>query len=175
MNRKPGLFSIATAAFLLLGSAVVISAQEVPKPKSNAGFDQLKSLSGEWEGVNADGKPVHAEYQVVSNGTALMERLHPMADMEMVTMYSPDGQRVAVTHYCEAGNQPQMQTESLSGPTQKFTFNFVRATNLDGPGSGHMGKLVVTVQDHDHFTQEWTWLEGGKPAHIEVFHFTRKH
>ena len=170
MNRKLAFYPAAAAAVVLLGSAAIISSQEMPKPKTNAGFEQLKSLAGGWEGVNSHGKPSRVEYQVVSNGSALMERLLPAAESEMMTRYSPDGQRVAVTHYCNVGNQPQMQTESLTGPTQKFTFNFVRATNLGSPGAGHMEKLVVTIQDREHLTQEWSFIENGKVAHTEVFH-----
>lgn len=174
MIRKFAVLSIATMAVSLLKMAPAISAQETMKPKTNTGFDQLKSLAGEWEGTNAEGKAVHVVYEVASNGSALMERLHPSAETEMVTMYSSDGDRLAMTHYCSSGNQPQMHTAAVSGTSQKFTFDFVRATNLASPGAGHMGKLVVTLQDHDHFTQEWTWMEGGKPAHTEVLHFTRK-
>lgn len=174
MNRKFASFSQVTAASLLLGSAAILSSQEMPKPKTNAGFEQLKSLAGEWEGVNAEGKSAHMEYQVVSNGSAMMERLHPAAESEMMTMYSPDGDRVAVTHYCNVGNQPQMRTDALTGPTQKFTFNFVRATNLESTAAGHMGKLVVTVPDRNHLIQEWSFIENGKVTHAEVFRFTRK-
>jgi hypothetical protein len=174
MNRRVKFFFGALSAVLLAGFTAILSSQEMPKLKTNAGFEQLKSLAGEWEGVNAEGKPAYVEYQVVSNGSALMERLHPAAESEMMTMYSADGQRVAVTHFCNVGNQPQMQTEALSGPTQKFTFNFVRATNLDSLSAGHMQKLVVTIQDHDHLTQEWSFIENGKVTHTEVLHFTRK-
>ena len=41
------------------------------------------------------------------------------------------------------------------------------------PATGHLHHLTVTLQDREHFTQEWTWQEKGK-AHTEVFHFTRK-
>jgi len=174
MNRKFACFSIASVAVLLAASAAMVFAQEMPKPRTNPGFEQLKSLAGDWEGLNAEGKPVHVEYQIASNGTALMERLHPMGDVEMVTMYSSDGDRLAVTHYCNTGNQPQMQTAPVTAATQQFSFDFVRATNLDSPAAGHMGKLVVTLQDHAHFTQQWSWVENSKVAHTEVFHFTRK-
>jgi len=174
MNHKVVLLSIAVAGLLLSGTAATSSAKDMPKPKTNASFEQLKSLAGEWEGASAEGNPVRLEYQVVSNGTALMERLHAAGDVEMVTMYSPDGPRVAVTHYCSSGNQPQMRTEALAAGAQEFTFDFVRATNLESPAAGHMGRLVLTVQDHDHFTQEWSWMENGKVAHRQVFHFTRK-
>jgi hypothetical protein len=174
MNHKVVLLSIAVTGVLLSGTAATSSAQDMPKPKTNASFEQLKSLTGEWEGSNAEGNTARLEYQVVSNGTALMERLHPAGEVEMVTMYSPDGPRVAVTHYCSSGNQPQMRTEALAAPAQKLTFEFVRASNLESPAAGHMGQLVLTMQDHDHFTQEWSWMENGKVAHRQVFHFTRK-
>ena len=174
MNRRFAFFLFLPAVVLLLGAAVAIRAQDMPKLETNAGFDELKSLAGEWQATNAAGKPVHITYVVVSNGSSLLERLHPTAEFEMVTMYSPDGNRVAATHYCNAGNQPQMRTEPLSGTPQKFSFQFVRSTNLASPGAGHMRKLVIRIQDRDHFTQEWTWVEGGKPPHAEVFHFTRQ-
>jgi len=174
MNRKSISRSAVSAAVLLFAFAVNHFAQEMPKPKSNPGFEQLKSLSGEWTGANADAKPADVSYQIVSNGSALMERLHPTAESEMITMYSPDGDRVTVTHYCNVGNQPEMQTEPVSGTPQKFAFHFVRATNLAAPGAGRMEKLVVTLQDHDHFTQEWSFAENGKIIHTEVLHFTRK-
>jgi hypothetical protein len=37
-----------------------------------------------------------------------------------------------------------------------------------------MGKLVVTMQDHDHFAQEWSFIENGKVTPTEVFHSLRK-
>ena len=174
MKRIIVLGSVVVETLILAGVSSRLSGQEMAKPKSNPGFEQLKSLSGEWTGTNADGKPVDVAYQVVSNGSALMERLHPAVEAEMITMYAPDGARVAATHYCNVGNQPEMQTEPLSGTPQKFDFHFVRVTNLASPGAGHMEKLVVTIQDHDHFLQEWSFVENGKVTHTQVLHFTRK-
>ena len=92
---------------------------------------------------------------------------------EMVTVYTPDGDRLAVTHYCSAGNQPQMRTALVTGELKQFSFAFVRATNLSSPATGHMHHLTVTLEDRDHFAQEWTWQEKGE-AHSQVFRFTRK-
>jgi hypothetical protein len=170
MNR---ITSISVALVLSLLCGLTLRAQ-MHTPVKSAGLEQLKSLAGEWDGTNAGGKAVHVIYQVVSNGDDLLERLDSTDASEMVTMYSADGDRIAVTHYCSAGNQPQMQTAPIAGAAKQFVFNFVRATNLASPAAGHMGKLVVIIQDHDHFTQEWTWFEGGKPAHTELFRFTRK-
>jgi hypothetical protein len=167
--------AVLTGVALLVAWALAV-AQETPKQvKSNGSFDQLKLLAGEWEGTNGEGKRVHANYLLVSHGSVLMERLLDAGESsEMITMYSPDGSRLAMTHYCSAGNQPQMRTAPFSRSSRKFTFDFVRATNLESPNAGHMGKLVITIQDPDHFTQEWTWMEGGKPADTSILRFTRK-
>ena len=141
--------------------------------KPSPAFEQLKPLVGDWDGQNPAGAPVHVSYQIVSAGTALLERLRPSDEEEMVTVYTPDGGRLAVTHFCSAGNQPQMRTGPVTDQSKQFSFAFVRATNLASPATGHMHHLTVTLQDRDHFAQEWTWRENGK-VHSEVFRFTRK-
>jgi hypothetical protein len=137
------------------------------------GFEQLKSLVGEWEGTMSEGGTAQVSYQLVSGGTALLERLRHGNEPEMVTMYTADGNRVAVTHYCNAGNQPQMSTAPIARESKVFSFSFVRATNLASPDAGHMDHLVVTLLDKDHFSQAWTWKEKGKTRTV-VFKFTRR-
>lgn len=161
----------ATAAVTAACLAAPVAAQHHTTQPSQ-GFEQLKPLVGEWEGLMA-GKPVRATYTLVSGGTALMERLAGEGEPEMITVYTPDGDRVAVTHYCSAGNQPQMRTEPVTGSATEFSFSFVRATNLASPTAGHMHHLTVALQDRDHFTEAWTWSDNGKD-HTELFRFTRK-
>ena len=148
-------------------------AQEPQGSKSNAGLDLVKSLDGDWEGRTPEGQPLHVSYSVVSNGSAVMERRLAGSDAEMVTLYSANRDRVAVTHYCTAGNQPQMQTAPLSGSPQQLTFVFVRATNLASKAAGHMAGLKLVLVNRDHLIQEWTWSEAGKTS-TEVDHLTRK-
>ncbi len=156
----------------LVGFAL-ISHSALAQKGANASFEQMKALAGDWNGNTDSGKTVLASYKVVSGGSALLETLHPSEESEMVTLYHADGNRVAMTHYCDAGNQPQMQTAPLTAAGNPITFVYVRATNLASPTAGHMNGLVVTIQDKDHFTQKWTFREKGKD-HTEVFHFTRK-
>jgi hypothetical protein len=170
MKRRLSLF-LPLVVFLLASASV--HAQSKSASGSSSGLDQLKSLAGSWEGTTSSGKSTRISYELASGGTALLERLHSAEESEMITVYTADGSRVAMTHYCSANNQPQMQTAPISGPANKFTFSFVRATNLASPSAGHMHQLVITVQDHDHFTQEWTWVEKGQTK-TELFRFTRK-
>ena len=164
--------TVVTLTIAMTWLAAPAAAQEHAMQPSK-GFEQLKPLIGEWDGQAPDGKAVHASYQLVSGGTALLERLGMGRESEMVTVYTPDGDRLAVTHFCSAGNQPQMRTEPVTGPTNEFSFSFVRATNLASPSAGHMHHLTVALQDHDHFSEAWTWSDHGK-NHTDVFHFTRK-
>jgi hypothetical protein len=163
---------LAWVSLCLLGFALCVQ-PAAAQTGANPGFDKLKTLVGEWAGKTAEGKDGQASYRLVSNGTALMEMLHPGGESEMVTMYTADGKRVAVTHYCSANNQPRMQTVPLSASPQKLDFTYVGATNLASPTAGHMNRLVVTFQDNDHFTQDWTWKEPGKER-VESIKFTRK-
>ena len=78
--------------------------------RSTPAFDQLKALAGHWEGTTATGQKGEVTYEVISNGSVVMERLHPGNEPDMITMYTLDADRILVTHYCSAGNQPTMQT-----------------------------------------------------------------
>ncbi len=154
---------------VLIFSAWPLAAQK----NANPGYEKLKTLAGEWEGKTGDGKPIQVSYRLVSGGTALLETLQPTGEAEMVTLYSPDGERVAVTHYCSVGNQPRMRTAAIVATPAKLDFSFVGGTNLGAPRTGHMRRLVVAFDGDDRFTQTWTWQEKGKDK-AETFRFTRK-
>ena len=170
VNRKL-VRTLASFSFAL--TVTTGSAQESQNGTSNAGLGLVKSLAGNWEGTTPDGKPLHVSYSPVSNGSAVLERRLAGGEAEMVTLYSANGNRVVVTHYCSAGNQPQMQTAPLSSSPKKLSFVFVSATNLASQAAGHMVGLGLTFVDKDHLIQEWTWSEAGK-ASTEVDHLTRK-
>jgi hypothetical protein len=166
---KPGRLFRCLAVLTLLSNAGLGYAE------GNAGFEKLKTLVGEWEGQSPDGNRATVRYELVSAGSAVLERIGggPHADMDMVTVYHSDGPRLVMTHYCSAGNQPRMRSEPLGPDAKSLHFAFLDVTNLSAPDAGHMHDLVVTFEDHDHFTQEWTWRKGGKDGR-EVFHWVRK-
>jgi len=135
-------------------------------------FEKMKSLVGEWKGTSMDKKQAMVTYALVSDNSALMERLAEGGESKMVTIYHPDGDHLMMTHYCSAHNQPRMRSQPVSGEIKKITFDLVDVTNLSSPDAGHMKKLVVTFADRDHFTQEWTWTQNGKEG-TEVINFER--
>jgi hypothetical protein len=117
-------------------------------------FDKLKALAGSWEGT-LEGHPLQVSLRVTSRGNALMhEMTGPGSPDDPITMLHMDGDRLLLTHYCDAGNQPRMvATVSPDGKT--ITFNFVEATNLLSSQMGHMQRVVFDLIDADHHTEKW--------------------
>ncbi len=151
------------ASFLFLLAATTVFAQSDAKTT----FEHLKALNGTWEGKSPDGNTVRVAFRPTSGGSALMSEV--MGEHEMITMFHMDNDRVLMTHYCGAGNQPRMQA-SASPDGKTITFTFVDATNLSRPKDGHMHKLVITMPDADHHSEDWTFAQDGKETreHFEL-------
>jgi hypothetical protein len=162
-------------AIVLLAASTLTFAVAAPQahaqPVPAAGFDALKSLAGQWHGESSDGGVTNT-IRLVSNGTAVEETFENGHDNQMVTLYTPDGNRLAMTHYCSAGNQPRMQTGAVTAAQKDFDFTFSGVTNLASPDAGHMRHLTLQIADRDHFTETWTWHEKGKDL-TTVIRFTR--
>ena len=136
---------------------------------SASGFASLKNLAGQWESKDEKGNPTVTSWKLMSGGSALMEE---MPHDSMVTMYHMDNNRLLMTHYCSAVNQPRMQAE-VSPDGKTIVFSFVDGTNIANPSAGHMQKMILTMQDHDHFAEKWVFSGEGK-EHTMTFQYTRK-
>jgi|SRR5579862_420659 len=157
---------IAASALLAMPIHPALAAAGEPAhaaaPATPAAFDQLKALTGTWQGKSSDGKlAMKASYEVYGNGTAVVETLSGMGESPMVTVYYPDGPQVMLTHYCTMGNQPRLRTTGAGGGKQ-LSFAFVDATNMKSPDEAHMHGLEITFADRDHFSQRWTMKKDGK-------------
>jgi hypothetical protein len=156
---------IAITLLFALATSAAFAASATQKS-----FDELKSLDGAWEGKSANGEPLQVTYRVTSNGSAVMSEIKGKEDM--ISMFSLDGDRLVITHYCAAGNQPRM----VAGPSpdgKTLTFDYLDATNLAAPDAGHMTRLVLTIPDANHHTEEWIFTDHGKQEK-EVFDLWRK-
>ena len=136
---------------------------------SASGFASLKNLAGQWEAKDEKGNPAITTWKLVSGGSALMEQ---MPHDSMVTMYHMDNNRLLMTHYCSAMNQPRMQAE-VSPDGKTIVFSFVDGTNIAKPTDGHMQKMVLTMQDQNHFSEKWTFAGEGK-ENTKTNEYTRK-
>lgn len=142
------------------------------KASAEAAFARLKTLVGRWEGKTDTGK-VGLVYELVAGGTALLERETADERPEMVTLFHLDGDRLLLTHYCMAGNQPRMELRSFNASTGELQFAFVDATNLANPAAGHMRNVTMRVVDPNQITAEWVFYENGKPEMTERVRYTR--
>ena len=159
--------TLRIVACIMLFTTAVFAQSDAQKS-----FDQLKSLAGSWEGKNSMGQSVQVSYRMTAGGSALMSEIVGHGET-MISMINFDGpNRLLLTHYCAVGNQPRMQA-SASPDGKAITFNFLDATNLDSPQSGHMDHVVIALLGPDHHTEEWNFIDHGKEIK-EFFDLTRK-
>ncbi len=149
---------------------MLVTTAALAQSDAQKSFATLKSLAGSWQGKGSNGQPVEVAYRVTSNGSALMSEIK--SEDDMITMFHVDGDRLLLTHYCGAGNQPRMKaTASPDGKT--VAFEFLDATNLASPQAGHMHRAVFTILDADHHAEEWDWMQDGQEMK-ERFELHRK-
>ena len=177
---------------VLMSLATVAAAQSegykpVDKPAltdAQKSFTLLKNLAGIWQAsVTTDppladmgnGTRTQVTMRVTSRGNGLVHEIYepdkpddPTKYDHPLTMLYMDGDRLLLTHYCDAGNRPRMVARtSPDGKTVEFDF-------LDLSGGtqyGHMDHAVFTVIDANHHTEDWTCvMAGDKPlrAHLDL-------
>ncbi len=140
---------------------MLFAAAALGQTDAQRSFNELKTLTGSWEGKNSMGEPVQVSFRMTAGGSALMSEIVGHGE-DMISMINFDGSnRLLLTHYCAVGNQPRMQA-SASPDGKTITFNFVDATNLDSPEAGHMDHLVLAMLDPNHHTEEWVFADHGK-------------
>ncbi len=154
---------------ILLSTGLVLSgfaqiAQTSPATEAQKSFNTLKSLEGDWSGKISDGMPLKVSFESTAADSAIVSTIHGFHSEkeDMVSMINMDGpDRLLLTHYCSAGNQPRLQA-SASPDGKTFTFDFADATNLKTPDDGHMTRVVIAVIDPNHHTEEWIFTDHGK-------------
>jgi hypothetical protein len=157
--------------FLILASAFSVVGQGGGKT-SPAAFKQMQALAGDWEGKDAGGMSAKTNFKVVVANTTVMETLEMHGEAEMLTLYTVDGDGIALVHYCPTGNQPRMRAATNAGEVKTLDFQFVGAGNLPAASIGHEQRLVLRFEDENHITEEWTWRSKGKDS-VTVIHFAR--
>src|SRR5436309_8182784 len=170
--RKITTILLFVPAALVMATAM--SGQPAPRgtSESAAAFKQLASLVGEWQAIQ-DGVPIKETYTLTANGSVLMSETKPADSEPMITMFTVDGDHLIATHYCSAGNQPQMITGVPGDLDKGVTFSLERVTGMKTPEDWHNTGLTLALDDKDHMTQRWTYLYKGKTG-TTIFHYTRK-
>ena len=117
-----------TLAIALMSLATVAFAQS----DAQESFDKMKTLAGSWEGhattvppaADIEGKLMRISLRVTSMGHTLMhEATGTGRPDDPITMFVVDGDRLLLTHYCDADNRPRMVGKmSPDGKTVEFDF-----------------------------------------------------
>jgi hypothetical protein len=154
---------------------------EVQKTDAQKSFEHLKSLAGKWEGhltmvppmPEMDGAKPEITMRVTSRGNALVHEMKESGTPDdpgkydhPVTMLYVDGEKLFLTHYCDAGNRPRMVART-SADGKKIEFDFVDVEG--GTQYGHMHHAVFTIVNAHHHIEDWTYMEpGDKPVHAHM-------
>lgn len=160
------------AVFTVLILAALSAAAQSAGQKS---YEAMKSLTGQWEGKDQMGDAVGVSYRMTGGGSALMGEIStskPGHSEDMISMIHMDGDRLLLTHYCMAGNQPRMQA-TISPDGKSITFDFVDGTNITSAQPGHMQRVIFTFTDATHHTEEWHFAMPGKEM-VEKFELEKK-
>jgi hypothetical protein len=166
---KSARTAVQLVAVALIATAAL--AQSGAQSDAQKAFATIKSMPGTWVGKTAKGDSVEVNFKVTAGGSAVMSEI--LGKEDMISMFHLDGpDRLLMTHYCGAGNQPRMQaTVSPDGKT--ITFTFVDGTNLSESGPGHMQRMILTLLDENHHTEEWIFTGHGQEIK-EVFDLRRQ-
>jgi hypothetical protein len=160
----------------LIAAVVVLAAgAAAAQTTGQNAFAAMKTLTGSWEGKTSSGDAVKVSYRLTAGGSALMSEIQSQIEgrtEDMISMIHLDGNRVLLTHYCAAGNQPRMQA-STSPDGKIITFEFVDATNLATPETPHMDHVIFKFVDSNHHLEEWHFALPGKEM-VEKFDLQRK-
>jgi len=154
---------------------MVISAGAADQGKNmdaKAAFARLKQLQGEWQSKSADGQTAHLSYRVIADGSAVEEQFSGKPG-DMLTVYTLNGDRLLMTHYCVAHNQPRMEARNYNAAGGTLDFDFLDAAGLASPDAGHMHNASFQFIDNNHFRSTWQFVENGKTKFTEAAEYER--
>ena len=164
MTRLPGIF--------LLLLIVPLCASQSAKSTQSPAFKKLQALVGDWDGKDDGGMDAKTNFKLVVGDTTVMETLAAHGMEEMLTLYTVDGNGIALVHYCPTNNQPRMRAVPTSGDFKELDFQFTGAGNLPDLARGHEQRLILRFVDENHITEQWTWRRNGKDT-VTVYNFMR--
>lgn len=160
---------IAIAITLLFASAAIGADRPITPEDARALFKHFKEMEGTWKAKSTRGWTETTVVQVAARGSAVVSRSffddEPKND-GMVTVFFIDNDRLLLTHYCEAGNQPSLVASSIDDESQRVTFSFLGGTNLERH-PGHMHSVVFHFAGPDRYFSRWSFYNKGEEQWFE--------
>ena len=145
------------------------------KREAQTSFGILKGLAVTWTGSVATDPhnpdiegPIQVTMRVASRGSVLEHEIAPGGVPEPTMIYA-EGDRLALVHYCEAGNRPRLVARG-SADSKTVDFEFADISGSTQPV--YLQHFVFTIVSADHHTEDWTFqLPDEKQLHA---HFDLK-
>lgn len=180
--------SVSLAFVMLLATHTCAGAGKTPASEAGAGastlapitkevaagtFERLTGMEGAWTGVSTKGWSEEMTYTTIARGSCVLERsfdAHP--NETMLTLYHLDGERLLLTHYCVARNQPRLVATRASADGNVVEFTFLDATGIASREQGHMDRLVMSFGT-DAVVKQWYWYADGAESPMERITLTR--
>ncbi len=137
-------------------------------------FARFRALAGDWDAdLDGDGTAdTVVSFATTANGSAVIERQFRGEPYEMVSVYHLDGDRLMLTHYCAAMNQPRMIAVEVEDDA--IGFDLLDITNLASPEAMHIHAARIEFIDEDHVRSTWTHWANATPGEPAVFRMTRR-
>ena len=167
MNKRTAFFGATLLALMLTGGAAAADEKSV--------MEKLAALEGDWIYLDENGEEtemIGSTFRMTAGGSVLVEVMAPDSPEghEMFNMYHADGERVLMTHYCAAGNQPRMEVQATDDE-DRLELRFESVTNLSSPDANHMHQAEYTFHGDDRLTTRWWSMQNGKvdeESHVTI-------
>jgi hypothetical protein len=159
---------VLSAAILLAGASFVCAEDAKPAKTGSPEFERMKTLVGTWTGKVDMGQglvDMTVTYRLLAGGSVLEERVFAGTPNEMITMYYDRAGRLAATHYCVFGNQPQFRLQSADA--NSLTLDFDKTCGINAKKESHMHALKIVFNDANTITTSCRSFINGKeqPQH----------
>jgi hypothetical protein len=164
------IFSVLFS-LLLLSTVGVAASPDSSQVDARVAFARLKSLVGDWQADTPKGQ-ANVRYELIAGGSVLLEHDSMPGHDEMLTAYHLDGDKLVLTHYCMAGNQPRMVAQKFDGNAGQLDFALDGGTNLNA-GPGHMQNASFHLISADRLDAVWNFVKNDKSTVSEDLHYTR--
>ena len=158
MKIRTAISGATLLALMLTGGAAAADEKSV--------MEKLAALEGDWVYLDETGEEsdmIGSTFRLTAAGSALVEVMAPGSPegYEMINMYHADGDRVLMTHYCAAGNQPRMEVKATDDEN-RLELKFESVTNLSSPDANHMHSAEYVFHGDDRLTTRWWSMQDGK-------------
>lgn len=142
-----------------------------PTAGGEAMFQTLLKLTGRWQAMMSNNKPIVDTFKTFGAGTYVLHEEWVDGKQITTSVFYMVGGQLWADHYCDYLNQPRYVAKESADPAF-IDLQFRGATNLDAHPR-HFHSSLWHLVDATHMTQDWDVQGGPKGETHVVLKFTR--